>query len=123
MGIVSLGMGWRAFRAGDPAWQTMVFMTVTMSQLFQSLAVRSQRDSIFHIGFHTNPALAATVVGTLLLQLAVVYLPFCQNVFKTVPLSPRDLGISLVLSTSVFWAVELDKLRLRRKERRPARPA
>jgi Ca2+-transporting ATPase len=123
MGIVSLGMGWRAFRAGDPAWQTMVFMTVTMSQLFQSLAVRSQRDSIFRLGFHTNPALAATVVGTLLLQLAVVYLPFCQNVFKTVPLSPRDLGISLALSTSVFWAVELDKLRLRRKERRPARPA
>jgi P-type Ca2+ transporter type 2C len=118
MGVVSIGMGWRAFRAGDPAWQTMVFMTVTMTQLFQSLAVRSQRDSIFRIGFHTNPALAATVVGTLLLQLAVVYLPFAQNVFKTVPLSPRDLGISLALSTSVFWAVELDKLRLRAKDRR-----
>ena len=123
MGIVSLGMGWGAFRAGDPSWQTMVFMTVTVSQLFQSLAVRSQRDSIFRIGFHTNPALAATVVGTLLLQLAVVYLPFAQIVFRTVPLSPRDLGISLALSTSVFWAVELDKLRLRIRDRRHARAA
>jgi len=118
MGIVSLGMGWRAFRAGDPAWQTMVFMTVTMSQLFQSLAVRSQRDSVFRIGFHTNPALAGTVVLTLLLQLAVVYLPFLQGIVRTVPLSPRDLAISLGLSTSVFWAVELDKLFGRARERR-----
>jgi Ca2+-transporting ATPase len=123
MGVVSIGMGWQAFRAGDPAWQTMVFMTVTMTQLFQSLAVRSQRDSIFRIGFHTNPALAATVIGTLLLQLGVVYLPFAQRIFKTVPLSPRDLGISLALSTSVFWAVELDKLRLRVRDRRRARAA
>jgi P-type Ca2+ transporter type 2C len=123
MGVVSIGMGWEAFREGDPAWQTMVFMTVTMTQLFQSLAVRSQRDSIFRIGFHTNPALAATVVGTLLLQLAVVYLPFAQSIFKTVPLSPRDLGISLALSTSVFWALELDKLVARARDRRRARTA
>jgi len=123
MGVVSIGMGWRAFRAGDPAWQTMVFMTVTMTQLFQSLAVRSQRDSVFRIGFHTNPALAATVVGTLALQLAVVYVPFAQSIFRTVPLSPRDLGISLALSTSVFWAVELDKLLLRLRERRRPRAA
>jgi len=118
MGVVSLGMGWEAFREGDPAWQTMVFMTVTMSQLFQSLAVRSQRDSIFKIGFHTNPALAATVAGTLALQLAVVYLPFLQAIFKTVSLSPRDLAISLGLSTGVFWAVELDKLLARARDRR-----
>jgi len=123
MGVVSIGMGWRAFRAGDPAWQTMVFMTVTMTQLFQSLAERSQRDSVFRIGFHTNPALAATVVGTLALQLAVVYVPFAQSIFRTVPLSPRDLGISLALSTSVFWAVELDKLLLRLRERRRPRAA
>ena len=121
MGVVSIGMGWRAFRAGDPSWQTMVFMTVTMSQLFQSLAVRSHRDSIFRIGFHTNPALAGTVVVTLLLQLAVIYLPFLQGVFRAVPLSARDLAISLALSTSVFWAVELDKLVLRARERHRAR--
>ena len=101
----------------------MVFMTVTMAQLFQSLAVRSQRDSVFRIGFHTNPALAGTVVLTLLLQLAVIYLPFLQGIFETVPLSARDLGISLALSTSVFWAVELDKLVQRVRERRRMRAA
>ena len=130
MAAASLGAGWWYWRAaGHPehadaasTWQTVLFFTVTMSQLFQSLAVRS-RESVFRIGFHTNPALAATVAGTLLLQLAVVYLPFCRSIFKTVPLSPRDLAISLALSTSVFWAVELDKLLRRARERRRARAA
>jgi Ca2+-transporting ATPase len=50
-----------------------------------------------------------------------VYLPFLQDVFKTVPLSPRDLAISLILSTGVFWAVELDKLVRRGVDRRRIR--
>jgi len=99
----------------------MVFTVVTMSQLFQSLAVRSNKDSIFRLGFHTNPAMLGTFFLTLVLQLAVIYLPFLQGIFRTAPLSLRDLGISLVLSTSVFWAVELDKLRLRIQDRRRAR--
>ena len=123
MAVVSLGMGFWAWRGGDPGWRTMVFTVVTMSQLFQSLAVRSNRDSVFSIGFHTNPALLGTFFLTLALQFAVIYLPFLQAVFRTVPLSPRDLGISLVLSTCVFWAVELDKLRLRAQDRRRARAA
>lgn len=123
MAVVSLGMGFWAWRGSDPGWRTMVFTVVTMSQLFQSLAVRTSRDSVFRVGFHTNPAMLGTFFLTLALQLAVIYLPFLQGVFRTVPLSPRDLGISLVLSTSVFWAVELDKLRLRAQDRRRARTA
>jgi Ca2+-transporting ATPase len=121
MAVVSLGMGYWQWRGGDPGWRTMVFTVVTMSQLFQSLAIRSSRDSIFQIGFHTNPAMLGTFFLTLALQLAVIYLPFLQVIFKTVPLSAGDLGISLGLSTSLFWAVELDKLRLRAGDRRRAR--
>jgi Ca2+-transporting ATPase len=120
MALAALGMGFWAWRNGDPAWQTMVFVTVTMSQLFQSLAVRSERESVFRQGLHTNLALLVTVVVTLGLQLAVVYVPFLQSVFRTVALSPRDLGISLLLSTSVFWAAEFDKL-VRRARSHPAR--
>jgi Ca2+-transporting ATPase len=55
------------------------------------------------------------VLLTFVLQLAVVYVPFLQGVFKTVALPPRDLAISLLLSTVVFWGVELRKWRLRRR--------
>jgi Ca2+-transporting ATPase len=125
MAAASLVSGWWFWRAaGRPAptddattWQTALFFTVTMSQLFQSLAVRS-RESVFRIGFRSNPALLWTFVLTLALQLAVTYIPFLQGVFNTVTLSPRDLGICLGLSTLTFWVVELEKLFRRRRQRR-----
>ena len=55
------------------------------------------------------------VLLTFVLQLAVVYVPFLQGVFKTVALPPGDLTISLLLSTVVFWWVELKKWPLRRR--------
>jgi Ca2+-transporting ATPase len=122
MALVSLGLGFWAWRSGDPGWRTMVFMVVTMSQLFQSLAVRSSRDSTFRIGFQSNPALLGTFFLTLALQLAVVYVPFLQRVFATTSLSARDLGISLLLSSSLFWAVEFEKLLRRSRSRRAPRP-
>jgi magnesium-transporting ATPase (P-type) len=121
MAVVSLAMGYWAWRRQDPGWQTMVFFVVTMSQLFQSLAMRSSRESFFRLGLRSNPWLAGTVLLTLALQLAVIYVPFMQTVFGTVSLSARDLGISLVLSTGVFWGVELGKLILRRGRSRAGR--
>jgi len=44
----------------------------------------------------------------------VIYLPGLQLVFSTVALNPVELGVSLGLSTVVFWAVELEKLIKRR---------
>ena len=123
MAAAALGMGYWAWRNGDPGWRTMVFTTVTLSQLFHTLVIRSFRVSIFRLGFFSNPALAWTVLGTLALQMAVVYVPFLQGVFKTVAMSPRDLLISLLLSFTVFCGVELEKLILRIRDRRRARAA
>jgi len=63
----------------------------------------------------TNKALLGAVLLTFGLQLAVVYVPFLQGLFKTVGLPPIALAISLGLSTVVFWGVELEKWFLRRK--------
>ncbi|MCX6844750.1 MAG: cation-translocating P-type ATPase [candidate division WOR-3 bacterium] len=123
MAAAALGMGYWAWRNGDPGWRTMVFTTVTLSQLFHTLVIRSFRVSIFHLGFFSNPALAGTILATLALQMAVVYVPFLQGVFKTVAMAPRDLLISLLLSFTVFWGVELEKFILRARDRRRARAA
>ena len=114
MGLVSLGMGFWAWNTGRPSWQTMVFTTLTLSQMGNALAVRSGRDSLFKIGLLSNRAMLGTVLLTFVLQMAVVYVPFLQNLFKTVALPPVDLVISLALSTVVFWGVELQKWLLRR---------
>lgn len=88
--------------------------TLTLSQLGHALAVRSNRDSLFRIGIRSNPLLLGALLITLALQLAVVYLPVCQALFQTVPLSAVELSMCLVLSSLVFWAVELEKWWLRR---------
>lgn len=114
MGLVSLAMGFWAWYTGHATWRTMVFTTLTLSQMGNALALRSERDSLFSIGLFSNKALLAAVLLTFILQLAVVYVPFLQEIFHTVALPPEDLLISLVLSTVVFWAVELHKWWLRR---------
>ncbi|HIQ01071.1 MAG TPA: cation-translocating P-type ATPase [Anaerolineales bacterium] len=115
MGLVSLGMGFWAWRAGRSDWQTMLFTTLTLSQMGNALAVRSSRDSLFQIGLLSNKALLGAVLLTFGLHMAVVYIPFLQDLFKTVALPPGDLLISLALSTVVFWGVELEKWLLRHR--------
>jgi Ca2+-transporting ATPase len=114
MGLVTLGLGFWAWITARPTWQTMVFTTLTLSQMGNALAIRSERDSLFRIGLLSNKSLLGTVLLTFVLQLAVVYVPFLQGFFKTVALPPPDLIISLILSTVVFWGIELEKWLLRR---------
>ncbi len=109
MGFVSLAMGFWAWRTGHATWRTMVFTTLTLSQMGNALAIRSERDSLFSIGLLSNKFMLAAVLLTFVLQLAVVYVPFLQEIFHTVALPVEDLLISLVLSTVVFWAVEAKK--------------
>ncbi|MCB0154559.1 MAG: cation-translocating P-type ATPase, partial [Anaerolineae bacterium] len=56
MGLVSLVTGWWMWRDQSPAWQTMVFTTLTLSQMGHALAIRSQRDSLFTQGLFSNRA-------------------------------------------------------------------
>ncbi|MGE5663589.1 MAG: cation-translocating P-type ATPase, partial [Deltaproteobacteria bacterium] len=114
MGLVSLAVGWFYWRAGAESWRTMVFTTVTLSQMGNVMAVRSERDSLFRIGPFANRALLAAVALTVALQMGLLYLPGPGSIFMTVPLSRRDLALSLVLSGVVFWGMELRKWIVRR---------
>ena len=118
-------MGWYAWDlAGRPAigghevavhWRTMLFTTLVLAQMGNALALRSNRESIFTIGFFSNPAMLGAIALTLVLQLALIYVPFLQEIFSTAPLTQWELLISLVASSVVFFAVELDKWRRRRQ--------
>jgi len=114
MGILSLGVGYWYWRMDQPTWQTMVFTTLVFSEMGYVLVIRSNRDSLFSIGIFSNRALIGAVILTTLLQVVVVYVPFLQTTFKTMPLPLRDLGIAALLSTSLFFVVELQKWLIRR---------
>ena len=115
MGLLTLSIGLWYWQANNPKWQTMVFTTLTLSQMAHILAIRSEHLSLFRIGFFSNTLLVAAVVSTVLLQLALVYVPFLQDVFRTTALSPSELALSVVLSGVIFCAVEAEKWTVRRR--------
>ncbi|MDO8971886.1 MAG: cation-translocating P-type ATPase C-terminal domain-containing protein, partial [Saprospiraceae bacterium] len=110
MAAVTLGTQAWATSQGIEHWQTMVFTVLALSQLGHVLGVRSDRTFLYKQGLFSNPSLMASVALTFVLQMAVVYMPFMNEIFKTQPLSLKELGICLGLSVVVFHAVELEKL-------------
>ena len=109
LGIVLLGVGFRYWDLGHESWQTMVFCTLAFSRISMAQAIRSERDSIFKIGFFSNKYALLAAFVTLTCQLLVVYVPVLQNIFKTVSLSVTEVGISLGLAVLVFFSVEFKK--------------
>ncbi len=122
MGLVSLGVGFWYWLADSPLWQTMVFTTLTLSEMGYVMAIRSSRDSLLTIGPFSNRALVGAVLLTTVLQILVIYLPFAQQIFNTQALPLSDLLISLILSTSLFWAVEIQKWFMRRSTASQSNP-
>ncbi len=115
MGFVSLITGFFYWKGGTESWHTIVFTTLTMAQMGNALAIRSQRDSLFTIGLLSNPAMLGSVLLTFALQLAVIYVPFLQNIFDTTALSLPELLISLGAGSIVFIAIEIVKWVSRRR--------
>jgi Ca2+-transporting ATPase len=96
----------------------MVFTVLTLSQMGQVLAIRSERESLFKIGLLSNRPLLGAVMLTFALQMAVIYVPWLNPIFKTAPLPAAELLVCLAASSIVFLAVEAHKgfMRHRRSE-------
>ena len=101
---------------GTTAWQTMVFTALGLAQLAHVLAIRSERESLFTQGLLSNIPLTTTVLATLGLQLAAIYLPPMNDFLKTEPLRGVELGVAIGAACAVFVAVEIEKWWGRRKE-------
>jgi Ca2+-transporting ATPase len=110
MGAASLVTQAWSIRTGHAHWQTMVFTVLCLNQMGHVLAIRSERESLFAQGLLSNRPLLGAFILTFGLQMATVYVPFLNPVFKTEPLSAGELMFSLALSSVVFIAVEGEKL-------------
>jgi Ca2+-transporting ATPase len=117
MGLVSLLAGIWAINTGrESTWHTMVFTTLTIAQMGNALATRSDKYSLFQIGLLSNKPMLGAVLLTFVLQMAVVYVPFLQNIFGTVALPLADLAVSMAFSMVVFVLTEIFKFFMRRRE-------
>ena len=118
IGVLTLGIGAWYFYAGRDTWQTMVFTTLAFSQVWQALAACSSHDSFF-VRPLSNPLLLGMASVTFSLQVAVIYIPFLQDFFKTVPLTATDFAISVALSGLIFVGIEFEKWLARRNSSAP----
>ncbi|MFO7732114.1 MAG: calcium-translocating P-type ATPase, SERCA-type [Candidatus Aminicenantes bacterium] len=89
--------------------RTAALATLACSQLFHAFNCRSQTRSLFRLGVLSNPQLVLATVSSFLLQMAVIYVPFLQKVFKTEALSLFDLGVIMAFSSLPLWIMEAVK--------------
>jgi Ca2+-transporting ATPase len=111
-GVCLFTQAW-ALHSGSAHWQTMVFTVLTLSQMGHVLAIRTEKESLFGAGMFSNPLLMFAVLLTFVLQMATIYVPILNPIFKTEALSMGELLLCLALSSVVFFAVEAEKLLVR----------
>ncbi|XP_048211506.1 LOW QUALITY PROTEIN: calcium-transporting ATPase type 2C member 2 [Perognathus longimembris pacificus] len=97
-------------KASTPRTTTMTFTCFVFFDLFNALSCRSQTKLIFELGFLRNRMFLYSVLGSILGQLAVIYVPPLQKVFQTEGLGALDLLLLTGLASSVFIFSELLKL-------------
>lgn len=89
--------------------RTMAFTTLVLFQLINVFNARSDVRSAF-LDLFQNGWLWGAALLSLLLHLLVIYLPFMQRAFSTVPLSLTDWLICFGVASTVLWLRELSKL-------------
>ena len=109
MALFSILAGYTHLADGQSTWQTMVFTTLTLSQMAFALSVRSESDSLFRIGLFSNLPMLGAILLTFILQLALIYLPFLNNIFSTTPLSALNLALSIGLGVLLIATTEIVK--------------
>jgi len=93
--------------------RSVAFTTMAMFQLWNVFNMRSTQESLLSIGFFSNKWVTLSVVSSLLMQVAVLYLPFLQKIFRTVPISWQEWVVITIVSSSVLFIVEGYKYLLR----------
>jgi magnesium-transporting ATPase (P-type) len=121
---VTLGwFAWRLHQGTDLALaRTEVFTLVAVCQWFNVLNCQSTAATVLGPGLWRNRWLAGGLALSVALQAAVLYVPFMNALFYTVPLPAASVLPLLGLASSVLWVEELRKAvtRARRRGRRPA---
>ena len=120
--IISAGVIYNFIQALDDGVsleraRTIAVTTMVLFQFFQAWNSRSELQSIFRISPLSNPFLFYSMVAAFLAQLAVVYVPALQWVFRTEALALSDWVQIVMVSLTVVVAVEVDKaIRRHRKK-------
>ncbi|WP_152966217.1 cation-translocating P-type ATPase [Ornatilinea apprima] len=94
--------------------ETMAFVTLSLSELLRAYTARSEYYPLFKIGIFSNKWMNYAFLVSFVLVIMVVYVPFLQGVFDTVPLNPLELAEAIPLLFVPSVVAEITKVFLRR---------
>jgi Ca2+-transporting ATPase len=109
LGGLCLGVQAWAISTGRADWQTMVFTVLTLGQMAHVMGIRSEQDPLWRIGLGSNRPLLGAVLLTFALQMATIYMPVLNPIFKTHPLSALELAVCMGAAAVVWIAAEAEK--------------
>ncbi len=118
IGGSSLFIQWWAIKEGYniQQQQSMVFSTLCFVQLGNALSVRSVSNSILSKHVFTNKLMWAAIPGTVILQLAIIYVPFLQTILKTSYLDWKAMATILLVTACGLICIELIKYIINQKK-------
>ncbi len=77
--------------------RVMAFSTSVVAQNVHAFNLRSNRISLLRLGLFSNMALVASFVIMVISELVIIYVPFFQPFFQTLPVTLADWGIIVTL--------------------------
>jgi sodium/potassium-transporting ATPase subunit alpha len=89
---------------------TACLTAIIITQIGNVFACRSDRESVFSIGFFTNRLIFGGIILEILLQVFIIYHPFGNKVFGTAPIGLDVWLILLPFSVVLLFAEELRKV-------------
>jgi Ca2+-transporting ATPase len=94
--------------------RTIVFTTLITAELLRAYSSRSQKYTLFKIGFFSNRQMVFATLGAFALLLVVLYTPFLQDIFYTQALTFNEWKVIIPLAFIPLIVGELSKIVLSR---------
>ncbi|MEY8417175.1 calcium-transporting P-type ATPase, PMR1-type [Tissierella praeacuta] len=90
--------------------RTIAFTSLITAELLRAYSSRSQKYTLFKIGFFTNSTLVYGTLFSFILLLGVLYIPFMQPIFHTFALGIKDWAAILEYAFIPLIIGEISKL-------------
>jgi len=113
--LIAFRVGLHRFPTNLAVAQTMAFATLSISELLRAYTSRSERYSVWSIGPLSNRYMQWAVLASLVVLLAIIYLPFLDPIFDTAFLGWSEWAVMIPLLLLPSIAAEATKPLLRRQ--------
>ena len=99
----------------------MVFLGIVIMQVANVFACRTERASVFRVGFFSNRMVFAGIAFELIFAALIIYVPFLQRIFGTAPVGIENWLLLFAFTPFVFLAEEARKAYVRQRRKKHLR--